>query len=63
MLFQWLEYHGLVNLLRRQYVEFLKYVVGEHCRHYVEVLRIAVEVNGRQYVFENLDQCQIASLI
>jgi hypothetical protein len=57
-----IEYHGLVNLMKR-YVEFLRHVVGERCGHYVEVLRIAAELNGRQYIFENLDQRQIASLI
>jgi hypothetical protein len=41
------EYHDLINLLRR-YVEFLKHVVGEHCLHYIKVLRIAAELNARQ---------------
>jgi hypothetical protein len=56
------EYHCLVNLLKR-YMEFLKYIVGERSSHYVEVLRIAAELDGRQYIFESLDQRQIASLI
>jgi hypothetical protein len=56
------EYHGLINLLRR-YVEFLKHVVGERCLHYIEVLRIAAELNTRQFIFETLDARQIASLL
>jgi hypothetical protein len=56
------EYHGLVNLLRR-YVTFLRLLVGERCGHYTEVLRIAAELNARQYVFETLDSRQIASLL
>jgi hypothetical protein len=56
------EYHGLVNLLRR-YVEFLRHIVGERSGHYVEVLRIAAEVNTHQHVFEYLGARQITSLL
>jgi hypothetical protein len=56
------EYHGLVNLLRR-YVEFLRHVVGERSGHYVEVLRIAAELNTHQHVFEYLGTKQITSLL
>jgi hypothetical protein len=56
------DYHGLVNLLRR-YVGFLRLIVGERSGHYIEVLRIAAELNARQYVFEAIDPRQIASLL
>jgi hypothetical protein len=56
------EYHGMINLLRR-YVELLRHVAGERSGHYVEVRRIAAELNTRQFIFESLDARQIASLL
>jgi hypothetical protein len=56
------EYHGLINLLRR-YVEFLNRTLGARCSHHDWVRRITAELIARQYLFENLDARQIASLI
>jgi hypothetical protein len=44
-------------------VGFLRLIVGERSGHYIEVLRIAAELNARQYVFEAIDPRQIASLL
>jgi hypothetical protein len=38
-------------------------VVGARCAHRYKVLRITAELISRQYVFENLDARQIASLL
>lgn len=51
-----------MNLLQR-YVEFVGHAAGKRCGHYVKVLQIAAELNGRQNIFESLDPRQIASLI
>jgi hypothetical protein len=56
------DYHGTVNLLKR-YTMFLQHLVGPRSPHYVEVRRIAVELNANQQMFETLDARQIASLL
>jgi hypothetical protein len=56
------EYHGMINLLKR-YVELLWLVFGLCCGHYEMVVRITVEVNAWQHIFEALTACQIASLL
>jgi hypothetical protein len=56
------DYHGMVNLLRR-YTMFLHHLVGDRSGHYVEVRRIAAELNSHQHIFEALDARQIASLL
>jgi hypothetical protein len=56
------DYHGTVNLLKR-YTMFLQHIVGPRSPHYVEVRRIAVELNANQQMFETLDARQIASLL
>jgi hypothetical protein len=56
------EYHGMVNLLRR-YTMFLHHLVGDRSGHYVEVRRIAAELNSHQHIFEALDPRQIASIL
>jgi hypothetical protein len=56
------DYHGMVNLLQR-YTMFLHQLVGDRSGHYVEVRRIAAELNSHQHIFEALDAPQIASLL
>jgi hypothetical protein len=56
------DYHGTVNLLRR-YTMFLQHLVGLRSPHYVEVRRIAAEMNNNQQMFETLSTRQIASLL
>jgi hypothetical protein len=56
------DYHGTVNLLRR-YTMFLQHLVGTRSAHYVEVRRIAAELNNNQQIFETLGARQIASLL
>ena len=56
------EYHGLINLLC-WYVELLTKEVGERCDHQFQVVRIAAELSSRQFIFEDLDARQIASLL
>jgi hypothetical protein len=56
------DYHGTINLLRR-YTMFLQHLVGTRSAHYVEVRRIAAELNKNQQMFETLDARQIASLL
>jgi hypothetical protein len=52
----------MVNLLR-QYTMFLHHLVGDRSGHYVEVRRIAAELNNHQHIFEALDTRQIALLL